>query len=107
MRAGRLRHRIKLQRNNGQADASGEVIPSWSDYATNLPAEYRGLGGREIDRAEQRTAVATAIFVVRYRDDVLPEDRVTWGERTFEVVRATDTEGRGRELDIEVTELSE
>ncbi len=104
-RAGLLRHRINLQRNAGTPDAAGEVVPTWTNYAASLPAQFRGLGGSEVDRADQRTALASAIITIRYRDDVSPEHRVVWGSRTFHITRVTDSDGRGRWLDLEVTEL--
>jgi SPP1 family predicted phage head-tail adaptor len=103
--AGELRHRIDLQSSTGTADDAGEVIESWSDYASNLPAKYEGIAGSEVDRADQRTAVGKARFTIRHRDDVTPLHRVAWGSRTFQITDVFDEIGRQRWLTIECTEL--
>ncbi|MGH8431499.1 MAG: phage head closure protein [Solimonas sp.] len=52
MRAGRLRHRIAIQQQVKEQDASGNLTTSWAAVADNVPAEMVPLSGRELIAAQ-------------------------------------------------------
>lgn len=70
MRAGKLRHRITLQRPGlSQDPVSGEMLPGWQDVAT-VWASIEPLSAREFISAQAGQSEVTARIVIRHRADV-------------------------------------
>lgn len=84
MRAGKLRHRIVLQRNEPVRNALGDPIPNWVDYAT-VYAEVSPLKGREFFDAQQVNAELTTRVRIRWREGVKAEHRIVFRDRTLEI----------------------
>jgi len=63
--AGRLRHRILIQRPTAGTDARGGATASWSTYAERWAA-YEPVAGREAVQADQRTGIGSARLRLRY-----------------------------------------
>lgn len=106
MRAGSLRHRIKIWGKPAH-NATGQPSIAYSVLiATNIPASVEGIrsGGGESLRGSQVSAVATTIVKVRYRKDVNPSVQIEHEGRRLGVVRAYDPTGRGVELICECRE---
>ena len=70
MRAGRLRHTVEIQRATEAADATGQMIKTWSTIATRK-AEIIPLSGDEYMDAQQ-------IQSMRYYDGLTSVDRLYW-----------------------------
>ncbi len=75
MKVGRLRHRIVLQQRADAENASGEVIPTWTDLA-RVWASIEPVSGREYFAAQQVSAEITARITIRYRSGVNAAGRV-------------------------------
>lgn len=106
MRAGQLRHRVTFQTSTISPNAVGDPVQSWSDIGT-VSARVEALAGKERFSAMQQQADADYRIVCRYHSGLsglAPEDRATWGDRTFDVKAVLNTEGRNRELQVFVTE---
>lgn len=80
MRAGRLRHRVKLQRNEAEQNTMGEPVPVWVVYAT-VDAEVDPLKGNEFFGAQQINAELTTRVRVRWRPDIKAGDQIIFRER--------------------------
>jgi SPP1 family predicted phage head-tail adaptor len=77
--AGKLDKRITLQRNEGTANADGEIVASWVDKYQNVPARIEPLSGRELFSARQVNAELTHKVTIRREDkDVKPADRISY-----------------------------
>jgi SPP1 family predicted phage head-tail adaptor len=98
MQAGRLRHRITAQEDEGTEDSAGQVIPNWQTWLANEPAEVIETGGAETLRGQAIQATASHVVRVRYRDGYHEEMRLLWGTRILGVVSVRDIDGRRREL---------
>lgn len=86
MRAGRLRHRVTIQKpTEGDADSYGDTVASWSDVATAVPAEVTTLSGREAYQANQVHPEATVQVKMRYRSDVTTAMRLVHDGRTLSI----------------------
>lgn len=85
MKAGRLRHRVTIEKNTPTTTGRGERRPAWSTLA-DVWADIRPLRGREYYQAQQTNAELTTEIEIRYRDDVTSKMRVVWGDRVFDVV---------------------
>lgn len=71
MEAGRLRHRIKLQRLQIDQDSDGAKVSEWVDALDFLlPAEIVDLSGRELLAAEAVQAEITTRIRLRYRPGI-------------------------------------
>lgn len=103
---GKLRHRVTIEQNSGSPDSFGEVTPSWSALASNVPARVEGVAGVETRQGEQIEAVVTDVVTIRYRSDVTPEMRVVHGSRVLNIERALDPDGRTRRLVLHCKELA-
>lgn len=84
MRAGKLRHRITLQRNEPVRNSIGDPIPHWVDYAT-VNAEVAPLKGREFFDAQQITSELTTRVRIRWLKGVKAEHRIVFNGRTLEI----------------------
>jgi len=99
MQAGKLRHRLILQRDDGTADASGEVVPSWTTVAT-LWASIEPIAGREVFEASQAQSRATLRVRIRYYSGLTSKHRFLWGTRILNIDRVINLLGRDAEMEI-------
>jgi SPP1 family predicted phage head-tail adaptor len=106
VRAGRLRHRVAVQRATDGTDAYGDATPTWTTLAT-VWASVEPLTGREYFSAAHLQAEVTTRIVLRPIDGVTltPKDRVLYGARSFDILQVSDVGERGRELQIMAREI--
>lgn len=74
--AGKLRHRLVIQKlqniadTNGEVqDSSGELMQEWVDVAT-VWAAIEPLSAREFIAAQSEQSKVTAKVIIRYRNDI-------------------------------------
>lgn len=73
--AGRLRHRIILQKQQETQDPqSGAIVVTWIDVAT-VWAAIEPVSAREFVSAQNEISKITTKIIVRYRDDVTAKMR--------------------------------
>ncbi|MBD2781538.1 phage head closure protein [Xenorhabdus szentirmaii] len=77
MRAGRLRHRITLQKNESSRSPMGSVINKWVDIA-DVWAEVQPISGRELVASGAVLSEATVRIWLRYRDDITTTNRIVY-----------------------------
>lgn len=83
MKAGKLRHKINLQRNYPEQNPLGEPLPNWINYAADIAAEVAPLVGKEFYGAQQINTELTSKVRLRWRDGVKAGDRVVFKNRLF------------------------
>lgn len=99
IRAGDLDRRISIQRATLAEDPTfGEMVATWSTVAT-VSAAVRQVSGREFLSAEVTAAERRAVFVIRYRADVLTTDRVVYLGHPFDIREVREI-GRREGLEI-------
>lgn len=91
MRAGRLRHRIAIERRPTDYNALGHEQAAWRVITQNHPATVSELTGRELERARQLVAEVTIRITTR-RSPATSEDRIRFGKRVFQVLSVTNDE---------------
>ncbi len=96
--AGRLRHRITIQKNTPTRTA-GEDVPAWSKLAT-VNAEKTELRGSELFAAQQYNPRVTTLFVIRHRTDVDATQRVSFDGVLWDIHYALDPTGISEELHL-------
>lgn len=75
MRAGKLRHRVTLQRYEESQGPLGEILKRWVDYATVF-AEVKGISGREFLASGSLSSETSIRIWIRFRSDVKQGHRV-------------------------------
>lgn len=98
MRAGRLRHRVRLERRTlGSADVYGERLPTWA-LLDSVWASIESVGATETRRAEQQQIEATHAIRIRYYSGLTAKDRVVFNSRTFEILSVLNVDERNIEM---------
>lgn len=75
MKAGRLRHRVMLEKPERVRDALGQPVIKWLLVAP-LWAEINAVSGRELLSAGAEQGELTVRIWLRYRDDIKEDWRV-------------------------------
>jgi len=95
---GDYRHRVTIRKPNATQDEGGQPIEDWvSDngvIARNVPAAFTAVTGGERTRGIQIEAGETALFTLRWRDDVDVTMRLYQGSIAWNILRAVDPDGR-------------
>lgn len=111
MEAGRLRHRVTIQRRLESRDTYGGEAETWSDVAT-VWAEISPLIGREYIEARQETGELPVKIRMRYRSGIQADMRLQWTDETAAVHRyeltapPQNVEGRRREMILMCREIN-
>lgn len=103
-RIGRLRHRITLQRNTPTKASDGSRVDHWTTVAT-VWAEFLETRGREYLAAQEAHSELSAKFIIRYRSDVVPEWRVNFQGRAFNIIHVADLKGQRRKQELFTAEI--
>lgn len=104
MRAGDLRHRVRLQRQQLADDLAGGDDVSFDDIAT-LWANVSTAGGREFWNAKKLTPEITHQVEIRYRSGIIGGMRFVYGDRVLRINAAPDPDERRVRLLCMCTEL--
>lgn len=80
--AGKLRHRVTIQRPAQSRDSSGDVRVSWLDVAT-VWAAVEPLSVREFIAGQSMQSQVTARITVRYRDGLSADMRILFRDRIY------------------------
>jgi SPP1 family predicted phage head-tail adaptor len=102
--AGKLGHRIELHSASETSDDYGDVLESWSSYAT-VWARVMPLQGRELLLAQQVNAELTHQVEIRYNSTVTTTHRVILGSRTLEIVSIINEDERNKNMIMLCKEL--
>ena len=84
--AGRLRHRITLQRKIKTQTESGKVIHEWKTYADNVAAEVIPSSVREYVASGTEVGSVSGRIVIRYRDDTDHNCRVLFRNTINDII---------------------
>ncbi len=103
LRAGDLRHRLRIESRSLSRDAAGGTLETWTLYAEAWAA-IEPLRGREFFAAEGMNAELTTRLRLRYLAGVTPEMRAVGPDGTlYDIKTVIDIGGRGRELELLAT----
>lgn len=105
MRAGLLRHRITIQQKSATRTASGAESVTWAEYDT-LWASVEPLAGRELELAKQIHDEVNHRIWIRYRSGVIPEMRVLYGSRKFDILSVVNTAERDIRMQLMCREIT-
>lgn len=97
--AGRLRHRLRVERAEVRTDEVGVVRRRW-DLVCRVWASVSPIRGRELLQADQSRSHITHRVTMRGGADVRHGDRLVHARRVLHVESVTDRDERQRELEI-------
>ena len=92
-----MRHRLVFQKKTQSQNSFKEWIDSWVDHCT-VWGSVRPLAGRRAIEAMQLNADVTGEVRIRYRKEILPTMRISFGDKTLEIVSLVNIEEKNREL---------
>ena len=102
---GDLRRRVALQAATDAIDDYGQAIRTWATYAT-VWASVISTPGSEPQSALMQSSVTTYTITMRYRTDVLPIHRMTYGSLTLNIVGVSTIDGVNKHLKIVAIEVA-
>lgn len=106
MQAGKLRHRLTIQKRSQQQNGYGEESQAWADEAT-VWGSIRPLG--VIEQVQAQKTVGNVSHIVEFRApqiDPSPEKRIIFGERVFEVIGQMDWDERNIRVRVMCKEIA-
>lgn len=98
IQAGKLQHRIDLQRETETVSATGAVAKAWATYASGK-AELRQAGVSEFLTTYGEGTANTAVFLIRWIPGVSVADRIIHGGKVWNIVALAEI-GRRRGLEL-------
>lgn len=100
MRAGDLRHRIKIQRLTAAADGQGGQGQSPTTLIDRYPAQVLPAGARDRERMAGNALTASLLSLVRmrYRSGISVKDRIVFDGRTLQIENLQNPDGKKIEL---------
>ena len=87
MRAGRLRHKITIERQSATEDAHGERIDTWATLAIRW-ASVEPLNGKEFFASSGEQSQITTRIRLRYDStlsDLAPPDRISFNSVIYNI----------------------
>jgi SPP1 family predicted phage head-tail adaptor len=97
MQAGKLRHLVTIQLDEGlQNSDTGVITNDWQPFVT-VWAEVRPLSAREFIAAAASQSKVTATVKIRYLAGIKPSMRIVDGEHTYQIEGALGDLRSGKE----------
>lgn len=107
MIAGRLRHRITIQRKQlAQDPDTGEMVLAWQDLAVDEPASVVPLSGREYIQSQANQSELTARITIRYFPGVNSTQRVLFDGGIYSIEAVLPDPTARRHLTLMCKEVS-
>lgn len=97
MRAGRLRHRVKVQQKVVTRDAYGQEVITWQTHR-EVMAGIEPQTGREFYEADGQQREATTRVAMRYVPGVTTAMRLLHDTTVYDVLAIINPDMRNREL---------
>ena len=97
--AGMLRHSIAIERETDTPNDSGGQSIVWATQYT-LKAFIKPKSGNERVRGMQLESPLTHSVFIRYIIGILPDDRINFGGRLFQIRAVLNIEERNRWIEL-------
>lgn len=103
--AGKLRHRVAIERATFAQNSLGENVPTWAILAT-VWGSVDPLRGREAFMIQQYQADADFRIRIRFYPGITTKDRLVYNGRVFNIININNLAERDRTLEIICKELA-
>ncbi|MHB8124649.1 MAG: phage head closure protein [Desulfitobacteriaceae bacterium] len=105
MNPGILKHVIDIQKELTSRDSYGASTKEWVTFLRSARASVEPLTGREFFAAQQVNSEITHLVKMRYRSGIIPEMRLKFGNRYFDIRSAINIKEAGKEMYLRCTEV--
>jgi SPP1 family predicted phage head-tail adaptor len=87
MQAGKLRHYVTFERLDVSFDSEGATVEEWVPLfdGRRIPADVDAISGRELLAANALQSKVSTRIVIRYRQGLLPQDRIVYGDTIYSI----------------------
>lgn len=85
MDIGKLKHRVTFQKLEQTKNEFGEMLGEWTDVCT-VWGQVGPVSGRQFFAAKQINNEISHNVYIRYRRDLLPNMRIKYKERVFDIL---------------------
>lgn len=92
--AGDLRERITIKSRSSTTDTGPGKTVAWTTTVATVWACIKPATTRELLIGQAMTSEVTHTVTIRYRTDVTPAHRITWGSKTLQIHSVADPDGR-------------
>ncbi|WP_163830730.1 phage head closure protein [Spartinivicinus ruber] len=99
MRAGRLKHRITIEKPELTKDEFGQPTKTWVVVCTTRAA-IDPISGKEFFAAQQINNAINYKITMRYRPGIKPQCRVKYKDRLFDIHAVLNPKEANRELQL-------
>jgi SPP1 family predicted phage head-tail adaptor len=97
MNAGKLRHKITIEQRSTTPNSFGEPANTWTTFLTRW-ASVEPIIGKEFFSSQQVQAEVTTKIRIRNAPGVLPQMRVIFGSKIYDIQAIMDIEEKGKEV---------
>lgn len=104
VRSGSFRHRIAITEIQNSVDANGDPTETWVAFDSRW-ASIAPQSGTEVIEGDRATSDVTHRFGMRFVSGLTPANRITFGDREFEIVSVLNTDETGVEHVVEAKEV--
>jgi SPP1 family predicted phage head-tail adaptor len=98
LQAGRLRHRVTIQRKTVGQDSAGGMTETWTDFVKNANAAINTVTGRESVASQQIMAKYSTEISVRWRPGITATMRVLHGSVVYNIEGVIPDSETGRKI---------
>lgn len=85
MNPSKLDRRITIQAKATTLDVNGDRIDTWTNLYTNIAANVKPAGGREMVAEHRMFETSAAVFTTRYYSDVTQQHRILYNGKTYNI----------------------
>ena len=85
MKIGELKHVVSIQAKTKTRDSVGSWVETWSEFAKTR-AKISAISASEQVKNQQIENQITHKVTIRYQSGIIPEMRVVYNSRIFEIV---------------------
>lgn len=103
VRAGDMRHQVRIETRSTTQDAAGEQQNTWTLFAERRAAVERSPGS-EIWASAQRRGRVPTLFRLRHLTGVTPAMRLVFESKIYDIISVVDQGARKEELLITAEE---
>jgi len=108
LKAGALRHKIRIESGKDVQDSTGNITRTWSTFAT-VRASIEPLSGKEFFRAHSINEQFTVRVRLRYLSGLDTDKRIvdTVTSEIYNILAIVNVDRRNREIEIMATNTND
>jgi SPP1 family predicted phage head-tail adaptor len=90
MNPSKLDRRITIQAKTTALDVNGDRMDTWTNLYTNIAANVKPTGGREMVAEHRMFETSSAMFMTRYFSDVCQQHRILYNGKYYNITSVNE-----------------